>query len=349
MFKILKWILSAALIVAIAIGVVAGIMYLTKEINPSEPDDDPESFAIAAISDEGEKLYAGGTYSMPKAMTIIADAPKPGEYSPEGVITITATVDNSYINGIFDFTYYFIGSSNEYSSWSEGKNAGDYISVRAVSSNSAKVTLLAPFGAPIEIKAQLIGTDSTATCRVDYMQRIINADKIEIGGTDFGDEANIDVIFNYGIGTVKGDWELTGAYIALDWDFIDSLESYLKFNPIIGALGLSSLDIISTNSDDYCAEFIFGTWEYSMFIKDFKYYSEQQKNAVYYAWYAAYKDFYFPHLLSSNLLIDIDLNYTYQGVYVSSFHDSDRPGGCLSGEYYGDISPDVEFNGNVTF
>lgn len=346
--KLLKTILTIVLAVAIVAGIVVVVIYLNNELNPSEQGNSgTNSYAVAAISDEGEKLYAGGTYAMPKAMTIIADAPKSGEYSPSGEFIITASVSNEYINGIFDFTYDFMRSSDD---WANDKEASDYISVIPVSANQAKVTLLAAFGAPIEIKAQLIGSDSFATCRVDYLQRLINSSKIEINGNDFTDGADIAASFNYGIGTVKGDWELTGAYITLDWDFIESFESYLKFNPIIGALGLSSLDITNTETEDNLVTFTFGYWEYSMFIKDFKSYSEQQKNAVYYAWYAAYKDFTSSSRFRSNILIDVDFEYTYKGVYISIYSESDMPGGQLSGIGYGeDISPDVDLNGDVTF
>lgn len=344
MRKLFKALFIILLAVAIVAGIVVGAIYLDKSLNPSEPDDGGKNrYAIAAISDEGEKLYAGGTYSMPKAMTIVAEAPKSGEYAPDGEFIITASVSNEYINGIFDFTYDFINGAD---GWANGKVASDYISVTPVSANQAKVSLLAAFGTPIQIKAQLAGSDSFATCRVDYLQRITTTGTIEIGGTDFSDEASIDVKFDYGIGTIKGDWELTGAYIALDWDFIESFKSYLKFDPIVGALGLSSLDITTTESDNNWVDFIFGTWEYSMFVKDFNSYSEQQKNAVYYAWWTAYKDY---GIHNSNILIDVDLNYSYKGVHVSSFSDSDRPGGWLTGELYGDISPDVEFNSDVTF
>lgn len=382
MLKLIKKIVIFVLVIAVIAGIVAGVIYLSKTLTLSEPDEGSKDngYVIAAISGEGEKLYAGGTYSMPEAMTIVADAPKPGEYSPEGEITVTAAVNNAYINGIYDFTYYFIVGSDEYAAkWATGKDAGDYISVIPVSSDSAKVTLLAPFGAPIEIKAQLVGTDSTATCRVDYLHKLAEVYKFhfsELSDNYFDAYAEND-------GAAPLDFGNTGKLVTAAWfphrnpsmvtskaiisdctlslnsKFVESLKSYLNFDITVKELNVKA----SANSYKYRDfgddgsykiegyEFEFETLEYSTFIEGFNRFSEQQKQAVYYAWHTAFTN------LGYLNNIDMQLNtmqVTYLGIVINEYYDlpADYFVGCaaISGARYGENAvPDSEPNSNVTF
>lgn len=329
----------------IAIICICNPSWFEKDEGKTPDKDNSSSKQVIAISDTGEKMLAGGTYVMPEAMTIVAEAPAGSNYAQSGEFTLTANLSNEYINGNFNFTCYFPEGSDD---WANSKEASECIEITPITSSSAKVKLLAAFGAPIEIKAQLIGSESFATCRVDYLQRIVDTGRIYITASDFDDEAKIDVSFNYSIGTVKGDWEFKSAEIALNWNFIEYFEGYLKFEPTYSALELSSEDISSVDKHGNSVVFNFGTWKYSMFIKDFNSYNEQQKNAIYYAWYAAYNDFSGSYD-EYNLLVDIDLSYTYHGAVVATFNEQDSPFG-LTGFTYGEgISPDVKLNGGTTF
>lgn len=349
MTKLIRNILFILLAAAIGTGAVVGIIYLSKSLNPSDPGDiggTTTRHTIAAISNEGDVFYDGGTYAMPAAMTIVAEAPKAGSYSPKGEVTLTATVSNEYIKGLFDFTCYFVDESD---SWAKGKDAGDYISITPVSHNQAKVALLAAFGSPIEIKAQLINTDSYATCRVDYLQRI-ESHKLGLVGSDVSDSLGLELNVTFGIGTVKGDLNYNSGSISILDAFQDAVKSYLSFDIAFKSLVLNKSEIQTGTHESGYFNFEVDAPGYAAFILDFNNYDKQHKEAIYYAWYTAWNTTFSKSPYGYNTLLDIDVTYSYLENRVGSVIESAYVDGYISGEYYGaEISPDIELNPGITF
>lgn len=316
-----------------------------RQPQTDKPDNKSE---VIAISNTGEAMLAGGTYAMPAGMTFVAAAPRGSAFAPEGEFTITATVDNEYINGVFDFECYFPEGSPE---WANGKNAEEYIAVTPVSATTAKVKLLAEFGAPIEIKATLLNTQSSATCRVDYLFRpdwIVNGAFSDILGKDFNSEFTILVPCGSAISTVMGFIELEHLQIALNESFINSFKSYLKFDVTLKTAEVEMDSCLYDGVDNYKINY---TLDYSHFIEGFNELDEKHQEAIYYAWYAAYNSD--EGYSISTARFSISVNYMYEGRVISNFaQDTSIPGKgrlSISGREKGEgLSPDVELNGNGT-
>lgn len=371
-------IVAIALLVAAIIAIICICNYslLKKGDSDTDPDQTGGSKQVIAISDVGEKLYDGGTYAMPKAMTIVAEAPVESNYAPDGEFTITATTDNEYINGNFDFTCYFMDDSDD---WTDGKEASECIEITPISAASAKVKLLAPFGAPIEIKAQLIGSASSATCRVDYLKKyeLIKTYFSEVKGSydndygspdrftnlplDFGDYGKLITAtwYRHGSGTVMSKLIIRDCTLRLKSEFVESFKSYLKFDITVKDLNVQATadsynyrdfgDDLSYQIEGY--EFVFETLEYSMFIENFNSFNEHQKQAIYYAWYAAFTNLDTANNIEMQinhiqlLYLDTVINEAYQ---VN--HDNLIGRAAISGARYGENAvPDVELNGGITF
>lgn len=339
-------IVAACIVLLLAAAITVICIFSPSWFGKGKGDNGDNTGAqVIAISDEGDKLYAGGTYTMPKAMTIVAAAPKSGDFAPSGEITISATVDNEYINGLFNFECEFPADSPE---WANDKEASDYISLTPVSPNQVKVKLLAPFGAPIEIKATLMNTDSCATCRVDYLQRI---EKYSLGttGNDFGDDIGIEYYnLTYGIGTVRGDIEFVSGWITIRDNFEAAVKSYLNFDVKFKSYSLNkSQDKITIRENS--GEFEVENMGYSAFIVDFDNFDERHKEAIYYAWHTAFISEYTGYGYY-NTLIDVYIDYSYHGVSAGSISESEYIGGFISGSSYADgLSPDVNLDGGITF
>ena len=348
--------------IVMAIVVLMGVAYLIiaafvqKEWDPAKwvfsSGNNDKTASLLAITADGEEMHAGGEYAMPAAFTIVTAPPSSSPFADKGEFTLVASLSNKYINGSFEFNCYFSDDAN---AWATGTNASDYISVTPVegSSDKATIKLLDGFGAPIEIKATLKGSDKSATCRVDYLQRIYFNTSDLFSSGDFGDGNYVEVGIIYDIGTVKGD-ECKVAYcnFMIEENFISKFKSYLKFDVTVKPYAYSS-DAVVEFGDTWLKvkEPDSPEWEYSMFIEGFNDFDEQHKNAIYYAWHTAYRAESKESYRYTNLLLDIGLRYIYSGKHVQYLTESDlRIDGPLTGYNYAeDISPDVELNGNITF
>lgn len=303
-----------------------------------------------AISSTGEKINAGGEYNMPQAITVmpLAVSKETGQYVPSGEITLIANLSNEFIRGTFEFSSKFTESGT---GWETDKNVSDYLQVTPSGSDTVKLKVLAAFGAPIELTATLQGSDSAATCKIDYLKKFVgditmvamyNSDG---GNPDFGTNNKFVFDCTLGTGTVASeDIALADCSISLTSGFAEEVKKNLKFDITFTERILSGACV-----PDSEREFSFKNvqFDYSDFIKDFNTFSEQQKNAVYYAWYKGFNDAGgYP-----NLLMTATAYHTYFGVSVG---DNTRAQGAtcgtLKGELKGkDIQPDTEFNTNIVF
>lgn len=90
----------------------------------------------------------------------------------ESAYSLTATVTPEYADQQqFDWTVQF---NNAESEWASGKTASDYVTVTPASDGAATATVSCSeeFAEPMTITCTVRGYDLTATCSVDYAQRI---------------------------------------------------------------------------------------------------------------------------------------------------------------------------------
>lgn len=302
-----------------------------------------------ALSADGKEINAGGEYAMPKTITFLPLAvSKTGEYVPGGEITLIASLSNTFIKNKFEFSANFMESGT---GWETEKNVSDYLQITPSGSDTVKLKVLAAFGAPIELTATLQGSDSAATCKIDYLKKfvgdilMVSMHNSDGGNPDFGTNNKFVFSCTLQTGTVASeDIVLADCSISLTSGFAEEVKKNLKFDITFTERVLSGACV-----PDSEREFSFENvqFDYSDFIKDFNTFSEQQKNAVYYAWYKGFNDAGgYP-----NLLMTVTAYHTYFGVSVG---DNTRAQGAtcgtLKGELKGkDIQPDTEFNTYVVF
>ena len=251
-----------------------------------------------ALSADGKEINAGGEYAMPKTITFLPLAvSKTGEYVPGGEITLIASLSNTFIKNKFEFSANFIESGT---GWETEKNVSDYLQITPSGDDTVKIKALQAFGAPIELKATLQGSDNAATCKIDYLKRpnatwnsLTNPTYIFSNGNyDFGVDCYIRTNLDFGTGTVfPSGLEIRNFVAYVNPDFQNAVKKYLTFDIEFKESGFENQTATAyddTADGNYRFDFQFP--DHSMFIKDFENYSEEQKNAIYYAWYKAYQN-----------------------------------------------------------
>ena len=216
--KVIAIIIAAVLL--LAAGGCAGAwgagFALTGEANPTKwASLKPVELLprTVAITNEGQALTNGCTYDMPATgFAFLSEARNNyTEYVADGEITLTAEIDNEYINGKFDWSADFANAS---SAWAQGKVTSYYVGLEPIDGGrQVKVTYLAPFAEQIVLTATLQGTESSASCTIDCL-KTVTLENPDSCGTDIADYIAFQSYYNYGVGTVEGDFEL--AYFRLE-------------------------------------------------------------------------------------------------------------------------------------
>ena len=300
-----------------------------------------------AISNNGTKMQDGVEYDMPTGFAFLsAEAgSKTEEYAAGGEITLSASLSNEYINGRYDWTTTF---KNPESEWAKGKTPDYYVKLEPIDGGrQVKVKYLAKFSEQIILTATLQGTESSDSCTIDCLNAYTLSD-VSCEITDFTNEFSIEMSLAWGEGTVKGNFEFVSVNIIPTESFYTAFKNYLNFDVqenIFNPRGSDSgykvhvnYDYISIGGPDF---------EYSSLIKGFDDYDQDHKDAIYYAWWQAYRDL--PRNNNNNIQLGLIINYTYSGVIVSDFSES-FISGFLTGASCGiGVSPSVTLNKNVTF
>ena len=314
-------------------------------------DDADNNNPVIAVGSDGEAIRAGSAYSLRRSadngITYLSETRDNQTYVPDGEIIVSAELSNEYVNGAFDWSVDFVNPAAE---WAVSKVAAYYVSVTPIAGDSSRATLryLAPFGEQLRLTATLRGSDSSDSCTIDCVKPVTSY-KIEYGNNDFDDWSefsNYSIV--YGTGTITGTFEFVSGRIEIKDSFIDDFKSYLKFDVNIKVANYTSIDVTDTTaySDTYIIKC--GDIMYSMFIKDFDNYDTAHKEAIYYAWYTAYKPYW--GTANVNALLDCDFNYVYNGVKISGHYCSDEPTVRLIGSNYGaDVAPNTTLNKNYVF
>ncbi len=306
--------------------------------------DKPQTQTWGGVIDNvGNELNTETTYAMPAAMAFYSTtAPETAASLKLSSPSVTVTCSHN-----FEFNNIKVDWSIEYPS---GASASDVVTVTPESDGSTRATVQcsAHFDTQITLKATLRGnTEKTATCTIDYIKRIDKLNNIYICGSDFDEDSGIGCTPTFSIGTISGNLTVsTVTYRLLDL-FEDEVKSYLKFD--IAFSNYIAHDLILNNSFESTGE----NFNYSMFIKNFDNYDEAHKNAIYYAWNAAFKNGNYTKNKRSNIILDVEIELLYNGNSIQTFAETDYIGtdnlaNQLCGEYYADgIAPDLTLNTNV--
>lgn len=328
--KIVKSLVIALLFIVIAGGIAAGIFFgITSFFDISVPgikagsssDENKNSNAqVIGVTDTGKKVYAGGTYSMPEALTIIDIASSEEESASDKEFTMSFPAPkNPYINYEWQISCSFLSSGD----WELDQNASEYLKVVSNGDDTAQVKMNAPFNSPIIISAISSESSTVYTCRVDCLVSIEGVRPFLVD-CDFGEtiSAGFDLLDEYCgnqlLGTVLGEIKITKAAIVIEENFIDYFKSYLDFDVTVSDYIVPESVIAESSvfSDDerYGAELVL-CLEYSMFIEDFDSFDEEQQTAICQAWFSAYMNYKRQY----NADFYVDVQNVYNGIVAESY------------------------------
>lgn len=177
--------LSAVLLVgggAVGYGMATDWTY-QKATQIEQPDEEQPDEAISV----GGAVISGGEGN---GIQLYAARITPEFYSDYGVtaqadtaytITATITPDDATWKDL-TWTCEFANAS---SSWAQGKDVSDYVTINDTTSNINTVTCLNPFGEPVIVKATSKADPSiTATCQVDYVKKVKSFEITSYNGKD---------------------------------------------------------------------------------------------------------------------------------------------------------------------
>lgn len=294
------------------------------------------------IDNVGNDMNSDTTYAMPTAMAFYTKTSAPlAQQLNMSAPSVTVTCSHN-----FEFNNVLVDWSVEYSS---GADAGDVVTVEPTNDGSltATLTCLESFSEPLTLKATLRGNkDKTATCRLDFVKRIDNVSELQLRTTDFSDEGGIACKLNFTNGTVNANLKTDVTYWITD-EFQEAIKKYLKFDINFISYEAENLELNEYQPSKYYAEDV--EWEYSMFIENFDNYDQPHKNAIYYAWLAAWKNGNF----KSNIKINCFIDLIYNGSIIDNYKEydffSEEYRSFLTGDCYGDIAPDLTLNNNIAF
>ncbi len=162
-------------VISAVLVATTGALAIFQHFTPYKPIKQAEQTANvdgSGVTDgDGKELESGTVYAMPTSL-VYARTTSESAQASEGV-TIQATVYPVFAqNKALTWSLSF---ANPSSSWANGKNVNDYVTVDVNESDSTKATVrcLAPFGEQIILTAQSVANpEVTASCTVDFMQKI---------------------------------------------------------------------------------------------------------------------------------------------------------------------------------
>jgi len=346
----------AVLLVLVAAAYVVTSL-VTKQWNPvkwvnvdevSKEQQQNKSDVIAVTSD-GKKLLTTNSYAMPRAMTFVA---KQSTYSKSKEFNVTATLSNKYINGKFDWAVSFVNPS---STWATGKTAEYYVKAEPTADGSATATIkyISTFSEQIQITATLRGSGSSDTCTVDCLK---NAEMYScwVDTWDFGENISGGCELKILEGTALADYQTKYAYYGIDPNFVNAVQSYLKFDINFQAFSITefvnnkSLAIEEQSENRLQLSFnAERSLTYADFIENFEAFDDEHKAAVYYAWYHAASDFSSRN--ETYVQFEFGVEAYVNGVNTTKFFAYEESSE-ISGELLGkDVQPSVTLNQNVVF
>lgn len=121
-----------------------------------------------ATDDNGDPMYGGGSYVMPKGMAFSAAASTTADTDTS--VTLTALYEPAGTTN--QQTNWSVSFSNPSSAWATGKTVTDYVTVMSTGVNTAEVTCLQAFGERIIVTAtSAVDSSVSATTTVDFEKK----------------------------------------------------------------------------------------------------------------------------------------------------------------------------------
>ena len=121
-----------------------------------------------ATDDNGDPMFGGGSYVMPKGMAFSAAASTAAETDTS--VTLTANYEPAGTTN--QQTNWSVSFSNPSSAWATGKTVTDYVTVTSTGVNTAEVTCLQAFGERIIVTAtSAVDSSVSATTTVDFEKK----------------------------------------------------------------------------------------------------------------------------------------------------------------------------------
>ncbi len=172
--------LAVFVIIVLLIGVVF-VSVASKGFTQMDPrtwfkkgtTNEPIEGEVLAIDENGNKLTAGGNYSLPNRMTFLSAS---RATSVEDGILITAkfTPANATLIDLKWSVNWKEDVTAEQKAWTSGKAIDQIIKLTATD-NTCRVNCLQAFGCPIIFKCESVANkDAYATCQLDYAKKITN-------------------------------------------------------------------------------------------------------------------------------------------------------------------------------
>lgn len=341
-------VLAAILVVVAAVGSVG---FTKKDVktwfnNWGKPSDSVSTPTETrepwgkAVDDKGNEMNNIATYAMPAAMafysTTSEDVAQSSHFSsPEVTVTCSHNFEFNNIKVDWEIIY------------PSGANATDVVDVIPEYDGSTKVTLRCndSFDTTLTLKATLRGnTEKNALCSIDYVKRVTSFNSINVGFNDFGQMGGLTCSPVFGVGSVTGQLKVESAFYSISENFQRDIQSYLRF-PITFYSQLKGNTYFDEN---YCA--YDGVYNYDMFINGFEQYDEAHKNAIYYAWNAAFKNGGYKDIGNLDFTGRIELIYNNKVMQTLSIDNfaSAKQLSYIDGSTYKNLAPDLTLN-NVAF
>lgn len=224
--KKILWTIVSFLLVALLACSVLLVQYINK------PAQVPEASA-PAVDQDGNELESGKVHDMPKGLTFrSATSLANGEYD---AVTVKATVKPD--NATYKEVDWAIAWDQEeidkqediWNSWWQGdEQITDYVTVTPTTdgSTTATVKCLQPFGVPAIITVTSRNNpNAKATCRVDFVKRIVSA---EFAFSDVNDDGN-NLFSIYGDFAESGTNNIEAEETGLPAN--DDMPAYMHLNP----------------------------------------------------------------------------------------------------------------------
>lgn len=220
------------IVVLLAAAWVAG-WQITGNMNPldwTKPKEENESSLF--VGSEQDSLYSSdGKMMRFEKSAGVRSVNESGDEVASYTLSIIVTPVESEITS-FAWSADF---ENTQSAWASGKNVSDYVTITPAANNrSAEVTCLQAFGEPINVKCEYTeNTTLFATCKFDYVKRVIGGGETSFDCVDFNDgEVGVNVESIYGVGTVVGkqsNWSAWGELSDEAYNYIVANEYYSRW------------------------------------------------------------------------------------------------------------------------
>lgn len=312
----------------LALGIIGGAAYLTyRKVTETTDADNQTTTQLSGdeILGDGKVMLPGVAHNVPTSMSVFG-ASADGEEKP--LVILDAS---NKLNTLADWSVTYVES---------GEDASDAITVKPTSSGSLQVHVKfkKSFDEQIKLEVKSRTSDNVVSCTVDCVADLQYAG-CYLCGTDFGEYADVGLTY-IGKGTITPTVHVKEVWISINDDFKNEVQywsndSDITFKSLYQAYPNVATKYTSpaqTLKNYYFFETVDGErLDYGQFIKGWDDYSEEKQEQIKYGWFRAY-DFAGS---SNSMLIDFNVELTYDGYKLETIVETEMPCGVLTGEYYG--------------